>query len=220
MDEHGTIIEGSQMDALRNALLEGDQDRAVEETRRLRHAGLDAEAIVAGAVESAMELLDAKCTVHEFNLLEIMLSGRAATAVMAELYPPEDPPARSKATVVLGTLEGDVHDLGKNIVKMILSARAYRVVDCGRGCAVEVLADAVEREAADAVGVSGLLTTVMPKARLVREELDRRGLTGVVVLAGGAALKQSTAEKLNVTFVAESAFDGARFLDDHVAVRR
>lgn len=200
---------------LREALLDGDCDEAVAETRRLRDAGLGVEQIVAGAVESAMGMLDAKCTVHEFNLLEIMLTGRAATAVMSELYPPEDPPAPTRGVVVLGTLEGDVHDLGKNIVKMILASRGYRVVDCGRNCSAAALVDAAEREAALAIGVSGLLTTVMPQARGVREELEQRGLAGVLVLAGGAALKQSTAERLNVSFVAETAFDGARYLDEH-----
>ena len=204
---------------LREALLAGDQELAIAATSRLLAAGVDPERVVADGVQTAMEELDAKCTADEFNLLEIMLSGRAAMGVMKELFPAERPPERTRGTVVLATLEGDVHDLGKNIVKMVLTARGYRVLDCGKDCPVERLVDMAEQEAAQAVGVSGLLTTVLPQVRRVRDALDRRGLAHVAVMAGGAALKQASAESLNVAFLADNAFDGGRFLDQTIARR-
>jgi len=144
-----------------------------------------------------------------------MLVGRAAVAVMKEMYPAhlQGYPPKSKGVVVIATLEGDIHDLGKNILKMILTAKGYQVVDCGRDCSVEKLIDIAKREAAMAVGVSGLITPVIPYVRQIKEMLANRGLGNIKVMAGGGALKQSSAESLNVDFVAETAFDGVRYLE-------
>ncbi len=195
------------------ALLAGDHAAALAETRRLVAAGLAPERIVTEGLEAAMGRLDDKCTVEQFNLLEIMLVGRAVSVVVRELYPDGLPPARGKATFVIATLEGDVHDLGKNIVRMVLIGKGYRVVDLGRDCPVETLAEAAEREGARAVLVSGLISPIVPQVRRVRAALRARGLGGVAVVAGGAALKQLAPADLDVDYVAENAFDGARYLD-------
>jgi dimethylamine corrinoid protein len=78
---------------------------------------------------------------------------------------------------------------------------------------VETLLDAAEREAALGILVSGLITTVIPQVRLLRGRLTERGLGHISLIAGGAALKQASAETLNVDFVADSAFDGLHYLD-------
>jgi 5-methyltetrahydrofolate--homocysteine methyltransferase len=142
-----------------------------------------------------------------------MLVGRAVTSVMRELYPPGRRPPSNGRRIVLASLSGDVHDLGKNILRTILSARGYEVVDCGKDCPVEDLVDAAAGSSAEAVCISGLVTTVIPQVRRVREALAGRGLGEVRVLAGGAALQQATAESLNADMLARTAFDGARYLD-------
>lgn len=141
-----------------------------------------------------------------------MLCGRAVTAVMKALFPAEAPLAPTQGTVVLAALEGDVHDLGKNIVRMILTVEGYRVVDCGKNCALDQVIESVGREGAIMVGVSGLISTVVPQVRRVRGMLDARGLAAVKAMAGGAALKQASAASLNVDFVAQTAFDGLHYL--------
>ncbi len=100
-----------------------------------------------------MGTLDAKCTLEQFNLLEIMLVGRAVTEVMKHLFPAGADPSGTKGTVVVATLEGDVHDLGKNILKMVLTGNGYRVVDCGKDCPLDRLLDTVERERPVAVAI-------------------------------------------------------------------
>lgn len=92
--------------------------------------------------------LNAKCTLQQFNLLEIMLCGRAVTAVIKALFPAEAPMVPTGGTVVLASLEGDVHDLGKSIVRMILIVEGYRVLDCGKDCPLDRLIEAVGREGA------------------------------------------------------------------------
>ena len=201
------------MEGLIAAILDGDQALALKEAGDLTAMGVGHRRIVTEGVEAAMERLDARCTVEQFNLLEIMLSGRAVMGVMKELYPPDAPPIQTRGTVVLGALEGDIHDLGKNIFKMVLTAAGYGVVDCGKDCPLDDLVDAVGRENALAVGISGLITSIIPLVRRVREALMERGLAHVKVLAGGAALKQVSAEDLHVDFVAMTAFDGLKYLD-------
>lgn len=199
------------------ALLAGDKTGALTETSRLRAAGFAPEEIVTRGLEVAMAQLDDKCTVDQFNLLEIMLVGRSISVVVHELYPEGLPPAQGRATFVIATLEGDVHDLGKNIVRMVLIGKGYRVVDLGRDCPLDTLVTAAEHEHARAVLVSGLISPIIPQVRRVREALRARGLDHVTIVAGGAALKQLTPAELNVDYVAENAFDGARFLDSLVS---
>lgn len=199
--------------ALIAALLAGDKVAALAETSHLRAAGVTPESIVTQGLEIAMAQLDDKCTVEQFNLLEIMLVGRAISVVVHELYPEGLPPTQGRATFVIATLEGDVHDLGKNIVRMVLIGKGYRVVDLGRDCPLDKLVTAAAQEHARAVLVSGLISPIIPQVRRVRDVLRAHGLGDVTVVAGGAALKQLTSAELNVDYVAENAFDGARFLD-------
>jgi len=132
---------------------------------------------------------------------------------MKELFPQGVPERAARGTVVVASLEGDVHDLGKNILKMVLAGKGYRVVDCGKDCPLDRLIVVAEQQHADAIGISGLITTVISQVKKARELLEERGLGHIQVLAGGAALKQATAESLKVDFVAETAFDVARYLE-------
>lgn len=201
------------MNSLINALLDGAGVDSIAHAKRLMGTGVSVERIVIEGVEEAMIRLDEKCTVSQFNLLEIMLVGRSVTDVMNYLYPGESLPAGSKGTVALAALEGDIHDLGKNILKMVLMGKGYRVVDCGKDCPLHRLVDVAEKESPLAVGISGLVTSIVPLVQRVRESLQGRGLGHVKVMAGGAALKQSSAERLHVDYLAETAFDGASYLD-------
>lgn len=200
-----------------DALLAGDHKLALTATQALMDQACSRERIVTEGLEHAMGRLDDKCTVDSFNLLEIMLVGRAVSAVVHVLYPDGYAPNEGRATFVIATLEGDVHDLGKNIVRMVLVGKGFRVVDLGRDCPVENLVSAAQREGAVAVLVSGLISPVVSQVRKVRPALSAAGLGELPVVAGGAALKQLQPIALDVDYVAENAFDGARYLEGLVA---
>jgi dimethylamine corrinoid protein len=206
-------VSGSEKKKLIAAILDGNCVESVSQAEYLRGGGMSPEHIVLHGIEAAMSELDGKCTLEDFNLLEIMLAGRAVMEVMKVLYPSGTTMSSTRGTVVIAALEGDVHDLGKNVLKIVLIGKGYRVVDCGKDCSLERLLDAAERENPLAIGISGLITPVIPQVRKVKELLILRGLDRIKVIAGGAALKQSSPEKLNVDFVAESAFDGSHYLD-------
>ena len=198
------------------ALLKGDCPESVVQARKLIGDGAAPEEIVVGGVEAAMQALDSKCTLEQFNLLEIMLAGRAVTEVMKDLFPDGEKLPSIKGKILVASLEGDIHDLGKNILKMVLTGKGYDVVDCGKDCPLEKLIDITGMEQPAAVAVSGLITSVIPLVRQVRPALRQRGLDRVKVLAGGAALKQSSAAQLDVDYVAESAFDILHYLDETI----
>ncbi len=201
------------MDRLIVALIDGEREQAIEETRKLIEAGFREEQIISDGVEKAMEQLDAKCTVEGFNLLEIMLCGRAVMSVMKELYPSEGSyPPQTKGTIVIAALEGDVHDLGKNILKTVLTASGYRVVDQGKDCPLKQIIDSAQEEGAMAIGISGLVITVVAQVRQAKKQLSERGLDHIKVLAGGSVLKQASAAAPCVDYVAQTAFDGLHYM--------
>ncbi|WKY47904.1 cobalamin-dependent protein [Eubacteriaceae bacterium ES3] len=193
-------------------LMDGDSRESMRLASELLAEGISRETIIVEGIEAAMSELDEKCTLEKFNLLEIMLVGRAVTEVMKVLYPEESQIVYSKDTIILVTLEGDVHDLGKGIVKTVLMANGYRVVDCGKNCPVDELLKTVEAEKPLAVGVSGLIFTGIEMVKSLRELLNGRGMDAVGLIAGGAAFKQLDPETLNVDYVAQTAFDATHFL--------
>ena len=195
------------------AILEGNRANALSHATDLIKSGSRPESIVLEGIEPAMVALDAKCTIDEFDLLEIMLAGRAATEVLDYLYPEGTQDSRQKGPVVLGSLEGDFHGFGKGVFKTILIANGYSVIDCGVNCSIDTIIDSAQESGALAIGISGLITQVVPLVRHVKKALEHRSLGHIEVLAGGSSLKQSTAESLNVDFLAETAFDGVRYLD-------
>jgi len=202
------------MPLLRDAVLDGDVSQAIIEVKKLLDEKVKPERIIKEGVVKVMVELDNKCTVEHFNLLEIMMAGRVIMAIVNELYPIGIPSSQANGTIIIGTPEGDIHDLGKNIVKIMLMGKGYRVIDCGKNCPIEELINAAEKETANAIFISGLISTIIPKVREVKSKLSKRNLKDIKIVAGGGALKQLSAKSLNVDYVAETVFDGLNFLKE------
>ena len=202
------------MHPLTDAILDGDVSLAIIKIKKLLNAKVKPERIIKERLKEAIVELDSKCTIEYFNLLEIMMAGRVILAVVTELYPIGIPSSQANGTIIIGTPEGDIHDLGKNIVKIMLMGKGYRVIDCGKNCPIKELIDAAEKETANAIFISGLISTIIPKVREVKSKLLQRNLKNIKVVAGGGALKQLSAKRLNVDYVAETVFDGLNYLKE------
>lgn len=200
-------------------LKDGNYKESVKEAKKLVDKDYKKEDIVLHGIHPAMEMLDSKCTSEQFNLLELMLAGRAVSSVITFLFSDMQFPTPIKPTVIVAALEGDIHDLGKNIVKIILIGKGYKVIDCGKDASVEKIIDSAKKEKAQAVCISGLITSVIPQLKTIKEALAEKGLSNVIVLAGGAAIKQSDKEHLNVDYVGQTAFDAAHFLDSAIGFK-
>ncbi|MBD3317007.1 MAG: cobalamin-binding protein [Chitinivibrionales bacterium] len=200
------------MEKLITSLVSGDKKACVSETEKLLTEGVPKEEIVTKALEVAMVQMDDKCTAENFNLLEIMLAGRAVMSVMKVLFPKAEEIPAGKGTIVLATLEGDVHDLGKNIVKMVCVGKGYKVIDCGKSAPMNDIISKVQEHKPLALGISGLITSIIPMVKQVQPKLQAIGMGDVKILAGGAALKMAAANILNVDMVGETAFDAPQYL--------
>jgi len=205
---------------IKQAIITGNNEDAVEIANTLINRGVTPAEIIIKGVTKAMEYLDKKCTIQHFCLLELMLAGRAAMDVIdhlcAEGIINEDasrgysPLSRKK--IILGTIQGDIHELGKNIFSMVMKSNGYKVIDMGKDVDPADLVMSAMGHQADFIAVSSLLTTTIPHVKMIRKYATDRGNHTVKIIAGGAALRQSTAEYLNVDYVADTAFDGLHYI--------
>jgi methylmalonyl-CoA mutase cobalamin-binding domain/chain len=205
---------------IKKAIIAGENDDAVAIANTLFNYGIKPEEIIVHGVTKAMEYLDNKCTIRDFCLLELMLAGRAAMDVIDYLCTEGiindntlfDPDIYSREKIILGTIKGDIHEIGKNIFSMVMRSYGYQVIDMGKDVGPADLAMSAIDHKADFIAVSSLVTTTVPHVREVRKYAVYRGGHTVKIIAGGAALKQSSAEYLNVDYVADTAFDGLHYI--------
>ncbi len=181
---------------------------------------------VVDAVAKGVAILRNKCTVENFQLLDVLLACRAMTEVVDECVAIQlkhqldasageheraagPPPWK---TIVIGTIQGDVHDLGKHVMATLCRFNNLKVVNLGKDVPVENFVVAARKENADFVGVSSLMSVCLPKIKLIKPALAAQGLEHVKVIGGGSAVQQSTKEALRLDYLAYDAFDGLDYL--------
>jgi corrinoid protein of di/trimethylamine methyltransferase len=195
--------------AMRQSVIDGDPEQVERLARQALAAGIDPlEAINRGFVEGVHHVGE-QFGLGEMFLPDLVMGGEAMKMAVAILEPEmrKRGSARpSLGTVVLGTVKGDIHEIGKTLVLTMLSASGFQVHDLG----VDVPADRFVEEAgalnADIVGLSALLTTTMPGQRQVVEALDRHGLRPrVKVMIGGAPVSHEWAREIGADGYGEDA---------------
>jgi 5-methyltetrahydrofolate--homocysteine methyltransferase len=180
------------------ALQKGDHEKVAELTQGAIDAGLEATEILNNGLLPGMEVVGQKFGAHEIFLPELLIAARAMNAgidLLRPLFVKGEMPTQGK--VVIGTVKGDLHDIGKNLVGIMLKGAGYEVVDVGCDVAADVFVDTAEAEGASVVGLSALLTTTMIGMKDVIELVQSRGLQDKIkVIVGGAPLSQSFADEI------------------------
>jgi 5-methyltetrahydrofolate--homocysteine methyltransferase len=146
-----------------------------------------------------MDVVGEKFRRNEYYVPQVLLSARAMYAGLDLLKPLITAAATSEylGTVVIGTAQGDLHDIGKNLVAMMLEGAGFRVLNLGRDVAPEAFCKAVEEHGANIVGISALMTTTMPAMKRTIDALVRAGLRDrVKVMVGGAPVTQAFADQI------------------------
>jgi len=179
--------------------LQRGEDREVAElTRRAVAEGLPASRILKEGLLAGMEVVGRRFGAHEIFLPEVLLAARAMNAGIEILKPlliAEEVPALG--TVVIGTVRGDLHDIGKNLVGIMLRGAGFEVVDLGSDVPPERFVDRAVAAGASVIGLSALLTTTMTGMRQVVELVRERGLGDrLKVIVGGAPLSQRFADEI------------------------
>jgi len=188
----------ADVEALRDAIITGQHIRAREITEAALADGLDPLAIVHHFMIPAMDEVGRRFECNEYFVPQLLLSARAMKAGM-ELIRPQlaargTPPI---GRVVLGTVRGDLHDIGKNLVAAMLEGGGFEVHDLGVNVPPETfVARAIETDA-DIVGMSALLTTTMGAMKVTIEAFESAGLRGRVrIMVGGAPVAQPFADEV------------------------
>jgi methanogenic corrinoid protein MtbC1 len=185
---------------MRSAIVAGDADDAAAAARDLLAGGLDPVTVVERGITDNLRFVGDCWERGDLFLPEMMLAAEAAKAGLAVLKPRLRPAAgggRPAAVCVLGTVRGDIHDIGKNIVGTLLAAFGFGIADLGTDVEAGRFVGAVRETGAGLVGLSALLTSTMPGMRGVIEAIEDAGLRDRVRIAvGGAPLSEAYARDI------------------------
>ena len=185
-------------DQLKEALIEGNAETVNALTQALLASGASAREILEGALLPGMEVVGERMRSGDCFIPEVLLSARTMQGALDLLKPHlAEGDSMSLGTVVIGTVEGDLHDIGKNLVGMMLQGAGFEVVNLGTGVTpAQFVASVTERKAA-IIGMSALLTTTLPKMVATIAALKDAGLRASVrVMIGGAPVTQAYADEI------------------------
>ena len=181
------------------ALIVGDRETVGRMTQEGLDRGLEPKQIIFRGLIPGMDVVGEKFRRNEYYVPQVLLSARAMYAGLDLLKPLLTAAATSEylGTVVIGTAQGDLHDIGKNLVAMMLEGAGFKVVNLGRDVAPEKFCAAVVEHGAHIVGISALMTTTMPAMKRTIDALHKAGLREQVkVMIGGAPVSQAFAEEI------------------------
>jgi 5-methyltetrahydrofolate--homocysteine methyltransferase len=191
--------------ALTAAIENGDRATATDVTRQAIADGMDPETIL-GAMTEAMEVVGGRFQAGEIYVPEMLISARAMKESVAILEPLlVDSGVRPEFTAVIGTVKGDLHDIGKNLVAMMWKGANIEVIDLGANVAPEVFVAKAREHGARLVGVSALLTTTMVGMKDVVDGIRAAGLADVRVVVGGAPVTAEFAARIGADGYAPDA---------------
>jgi 5-methyltetrahydrofolate--homocysteine methyltransferase len=197
---------------LSEALRNGDAKRVAELTAGALKGGLSPRKILDDGLIAGMSVVGEKFREHEMFLPDVLLAARAMYAGMDLLKPLlTGEHVRRMGKVVMGTVQGDLHDIGKNLAAIMLRGAGFEVIDLGNDVSPQKFIDAAESEQADVIGMSALLTTTMPVMKKVIDLARERRLYGKVkFIVGGAPLSAEYAREIGAD---SYCFDGMSGVD-------
>lgn len=191
------------------SLVAGDPDAVVDGTRRALEAGVEPLAIIDGALVPGMRIVGDKYSTGEYFLPNLIVSASGMKQAMALLEPElkaRRQQVKSAGAVVIGTVRGDIHEIGKSLVASMLAANGFEVHDLGVDVSPEQFVARVRETGAALVGLSALLTTTMNGQRGVIEALRAAGVReSVSVMVGGAPVTQKWCEDIGADGYAQDA---------------
>jgi corrinoid protein of di/trimethylamine methyltransferase len=186
------------MEAIKNAVIGGKHAEIKALVTQALDAGLDPNTIISDALIAAMDVVGKDFGSGKIFVPEMLVAALTMKFGLDIVKPRlAGGQIQSRGTVIMATVKGDLHDIGKNLVSMMLEGAGFKVLDLGVDLSVEKLIEQVKAIQPDILGLSALLTTTMPEMQKVIGELKTQGLRDKVkVLVGGAPLDRAFAEKI------------------------
>ena len=200
----------------------GNAPRVLELTNQGLADGMTPTTLLYDALIPALEEVGARFERGDYFVPEMLIAGRAMNGALEVLRPLlADTGAENVGKFVMGTVKGDVHDIGKNLVNIMLEGGGFEVIDLGVQVSPEKFIAAVQEHKPDVVGMSAFLTTTMPMFKVNIEELTKAGLRDdVIVLVGGAPVTQEYADVVGADGYAPDASTAVRLAKSLLAAKR
>jgi 5-methyltetrahydrofolate--homocysteine methyltransferase len=179
-------------------LYDGLQDEIVAEVREALDRGMAPYDVLTQGLVAGMDIVGVDFRDGVLFVPEVLMAANAMKAGMNVLRPLlAETGAPKIGTMVIGTVKGDIHDIGKNLVAMMMEGAGFEVINLGINVSVEQFLAAIEEHKPDLLGMSALLTTTMPYMKVVIDALVERGIRqDLIVLVGGAPLNEAFAEEI------------------------
>lgn len=202
------------MEAAKQSIVEADEDMAMEALENAEAEGIDLVELLSNGYSAGMKELGDLFGMGEIFLPELIFATEVMKTVSAEIEGKMDmSEVKSAGTLVIGTVEGDVHDIGKGIVASLVKTNGVEVIDLGREVPAQNFVDAAIEHNAEFVGSSALLTTTMTVQKDIEEALKAAGIRDKVkTMVGGAPVTNRWAEKIGADAYCEDASDTVNFI--------
>jgi 5-methyltetrahydrofolate--homocysteine methyltransferase len=195
----------ADLKALADAVIKGDQNTAQEITKAALAEGMSAKSVLDDGLIAGMDVVGARFKKNEVYIPEVLIAARAMKMAMAILEPElAKEGVEPIGKCLIGTVQGDLHDIGKNLVAMMLKGAGFDVVDLGVDVDPEKFVEQVKTADAHVVGLSALLTTTMPGMEKTLKALRDAGISAKVMI-GGAPVTQDYADKIGADGYAADA---------------
>jgi len=195
----------ADLKALAEAIIKGDQNTAVQITKSALKEGTAAKSILEDGLIAGMDVIGSRFKKNEVYIPEVLIAARAMKMAMELLAP-----ALAKAGVkpvgrfLIGTVQGDLHDIGKNLVAMMMKGAGFEVTDLGVDVVPEKFVERAKTARSQLIGLSALLTTTMPSMEKTIKALRAAGITAKIMI-GGAPVTQGYADKVGADGYAPDA---------------
>jgi 5-methyltetrahydrofolate--homocysteine methyltransferase len=207
------------MEELKQLVIDGKSDKAVALVVKLMDQGNTPDAIMEQALIPAMDLVGKLFQEGEYFLPELLVSAKAmqkSVEVIKQRSPAGSVTKSGKA--VVGTVKGDLHDIGKNLLVMSLEGAGFEVIDLGADVTTDRFVNAIKEHRPDVVGMSALLSTTMYIMKDVVEAIDKAGLHACVkIMVGGAPLNDDYAKKIGADFYGPDCISGRDYARSVIA---
>jgi len=204
------------MDELKRFLFAGDEEALTKEVTRFLDEGIAPDKILKEGLIAGMSVIGVKFRNNEIFIPEVLLSADAMHAGMKILEPHLiEAGVKPIGKVVIGTIKGDLHDIGKNLVSMMLRGAGFQIEDCGIDVPPQKFIDTVKNTDAQILAMSSLLTTSMPAMKLTIEELRANNLRDKVrIMIGGAPITKGFADEIGADGYGKDATEAVDLAKD------
>jgi dimethylamine corrinoid protein len=218
------MIEEKIFEDLKNAIVELDDEKAVKGAKAILAQGIDPLEGIEKGLSVGMMIIGDKFDKMEVYLPELIRAGNTFNAAMKVLEPEivkAGKTKKSSGTVVLGTVSGDIHKIGKDILAMLMKVRGFDVHNLGEDVSMSTFVNKAVEVNADIIGMSSLLTTTMPGQKEVIDLLTEKGIRDqFIIMVGGGPVSQEWAQEIGADGYAETAEQAIVLAEELVAGRK